>query len=333
MSNTVISLKKSSTPAAEPTILANGELAINYADGKLFYKHANGTILPFNTTGGNAFGTVNANGTLVVAGTSEAILTLISGNNISISADAINDTITIDSTGGASVNIGDTPPSTPANGDLWWSSVFGSLFIYYNDSNSAQWVETSPSSIYANNAEQLAIAAFDKANAANLLAYNTGIGANAFASATIAGANVISIAAFNKANTACTNANNAQTIGIAAFDKANNSGVVAIAAFDKANTGSSNALSNTSGVSFNGTLNFPTGNVIVGNTTTNTSISPSSIVSSGSIKLSTPFFESAINVTSDYTISSGYNAMSPGPISINSGVTVTVPSGSVWTVV
>jgi len=276
MSNTVISLKKSSTPLAEPTILANGELAINYADGKLFYKHANGTILPFNTTGGNAFGTVNANGTLVVAGTSEAILTLISGNNISISADAINDTITIDSTGGASVNIGDTPPSTPANGDLWWSSEFGSLFIYYNDSNSAQWVETSPSSIYANTAEQLAIAAFDKANT---------------------------------------------------------SGVVAIAAFDKANTGSSNALSNTSGISFDGTLNFPTGNVIVGNTTTNTSISPSSIVSSGSIKLSTPFFESAINVASDYTISSGYNAMSPGPISINSGVTVTVPSGSVWTVV
>ena len=276
MSNTVISLKKSSTPSAEPTILANGELAINYADGKLFYKHANGTILPFNTTGGNAFGTVNANGTLVVAGTSEAILTLISGNNISISADAINDTITIDSAGGASVNIGDTPPSTPANGDLWWNSVFGSLFIYYNDSNSAQWVETSPSSIYANTAEQLAIAAFDKANTA-------------------------------------------QTIGIAAFDKAN--------------TGSSNALSNTSGISFDGTLNFPTGNVIVGNTTTNTSISPSSIVSSGSIKLSTPFFESAINVASDYTISSGYNAMSPGPISINSGVTVTVPSGSVWTVV
>jgi hypothetical protein len=95
MSNTVISLKKSSTPSAEPTILANGELAINYADGKLFYKNANGTILPFNTTGGNAFGTVNANGTLVVAGTSEAILTLISGNNIYISADDINDTITI----------------------------------------------------------------------------------------------------------------------------------------------------------------------------------------------------------------------------------------------
>jgi hypothetical protein len=98
MANTVIAIKKSATPTAQPTVLANGELAINYADGKLFYKHANGTILPFNTQGGNAFGTINANGTLVVAGSSEAVVTLIPGNNISISADAINDTITIEAT-------------------------------------------------------------------------------------------------------------------------------------------------------------------------------------------------------------------------------------------
>ena len=43
-------------------------------------------------------------------------------------------------------------------------------------------------------------ASFNKANSANVLAYNTGIGANAFTSATISGANTVSIAAFNKAN-------------------------------------------------------------------------------------------------------------------------------------
>ena len=41
----------------------------------------------------------------------------------------------------------------------------------------------------ANAANIIASLAFDKANAANLLAFNTGVGANAFASATIAGAN------------------------------------------------------------------------------------------------------------------------------------------------
>lgn len=38
-------------------------------------------------------------------------------------------------------------------------------------------------------------------------------------------------------------------------------------------------------------------------------------------------------VTTNYTIPSGQNAGSVGPITINSGVTVTVPSGSVWTIV
>ena len=38
-------------------------------------------------------------------------------------------------------------------------------------------------------------------------------------------------------------------------------------------------------------------------------------------------------VTTNYSIPSGQNSMSAGPISINSGVTVTVPSGSEWTIV
>lgn len=45
------------------------------------------------------------------------------------------------------------------------------------------------------------------------------------------------------------------------------------------------------------------------------------------------FIENDQSVTADYTITSGKNAMSAGPITINAGVTVTVPSGSVWTIV
>lgn len=44
-------------------------------------------------------------------------------------------------------------------------------------------------------------------------------------------------------------------------------------------------------------------------------------------------FENDITVTANYTITAGKNAMSAGPITVNSGVVVTVPSGSVWTVV
>lgn len=38
-------------------------------------------------------------------------------------------------------------------------------------------------------------------------------------------------------------------------------------------------------------------------------------------------------INTSTSIPSGYNAISPGPQSVASGVTVTVPSGSVWTVV
>jgi hypothetical protein len=41
--------------------------------------------------------------------------------------------------------------------------------------------------------------------------------------------------------------------------------------------------------------------------------------------------DSVISVSS--TINTGNNAISGGPVTINSGITVTVPSGSVWTVV
>ena len=45
------------------------------------------------------------------------------------------------------------------------------------------------------------------------------------------------------------------------------------------------------------------------------------------------FWENGTNVTADYTITNGKNAGSFGPITINSGVTVTVGSGETWTVV
>jgi len=45
------------------------------------------------------------------------------------------------------------------------------------------------------------------------------------------------------------------------------------------------------------------------------------------------FVENDQNVTTNYTITSGKNAMSAGPITVDSGVTVTVPTGSVWTIV
>jgi hypothetical protein len=45
------------------------------------------------------------------------------------------------------------------------------------------------------------------------------------------------------------------------------------------------------------------------------------------------FYENDQAVTTNYTISTDKNALSAGPITIDSGATVTVPSGSAWVVV
>ena len=45
------------------------------------------------------------------------------------------------------------------------------------------------------------------------------------------------------------------------------------------------------------------------------------------------FYENDTSVSADYTITTDKNAGTFGPVTIDSGVTVTVPSGSVWTVV
>lgn len=45
------------------------------------------------------------------------------------------------------------------------------------------------------------------------------------------------------------------------------------------------------------------------------------------------FIENDQTVTTNYTITTNKNAGTFGPITINSGITVTVPSGSVWSVI
>lgn len=45
------------------------------------------------------------------------------------------------------------------------------------------------------------------------------------------------------------------------------------------------------------------------------------------------FYENDITINTNYTISTNKNAMTTGPVTIANGVTLTIPSGSVWTVI
>ena len=96
MANTVIQLKSSGTPSSMPGSLANGEIALNYADGKFYYKNVTGQIVSFAGSGNvYSFATINANNSLVTALSNNSVLTITPGQNIGITADIINDIITI----------------------------------------------------------------------------------------------------------------------------------------------------------------------------------------------------------------------------------------------
>ena len=45
------------------------------------------------------------------------------------------------------VALSDSPPSPAYVGQLWWESDTGNLYVYYDDGDSAQWVQTNVSTI------------------------------------------------------------------------------------------------------------------------------------------------------------------------------------------
>lgn len=255
MPNTVIQLKKSATPASVPSSLANGELAINFADGKLYYKAANGTIAAISGSGGgSSYGVVNANGTLILAGIAGDTFSILPGQNITITGDAVNDRVTINAD--LTPANGYTNTSTAAannyagamanSGNTWASATFGTI------------TNTTAAFAAANQAGVIANAAFAAGNAEFTFSNTIYAAVNSVFA--------VVNAAYTSSNADYTLTNAAFTVANAAFGVANNAGTATntTAAFAKANA----ALANTSGVYFNGNLFFPSGNVGIGLTTT-----------------------------------------------------------------
>ena len=70
------------------------------------------------------------------------------------------------SSGGASVTVSDTAPGSGTAGDLWWNSDSGRLKIYYQDTDSTQWVDASPPRSFADSQVQSDWAETDSNNVA-----------------------------------------------------------------------------------------------------------------------------------------------------------------------
>ena len=93
ISNTTLVLKKSGTSGNTPSILANGEIAINYADGKLYYKNIFGGLSYI--TNSLSFSNISANGSLLLASSPNDTLSITAANSITVLANTITKTIQI----------------------------------------------------------------------------------------------------------------------------------------------------------------------------------------------------------------------------------------------
>jgi hypothetical protein len=99
--------------------------------------------------GGNyASPTVNQGGSGYAVG--NVVFLIGAGNqNGSANVTAVNTVATgawepVGAEGGASVSVGDTAPADPEVGDLWFNSDDGRLYVFYEDTDSSQWVDASP---------------------------------------------------------------------------------------------------------------------------------------------------------------------------------------------
>ena len=159
-----IQLKRSnvleSGAAKEPTAaqMEYGELAVNYsdADPAIFIKDAADNIIRIG-----GVGSISDDGQVEIPSTINPPATPEPGNlwynpedgRLYVYYDDGNSQQWVDASpdgwnaaeDGASIHVGDTPPATPLEGSLWWNTTDNTLYIYYIDATSEQWVTASPS--------------------------------------------------------------------------------------------------------------------------------------------------------------------------------------------
>jgi hypothetical protein len=139
--------KRSNVEHKRPTTsqLQIGELSLNYHSGSpgLFFEDSSNAIrkigpcevggsIPNSSPTGSSGNSV---GELWFDTSSGGVIRVYDGSNFSPSL--------------AVTSINSTPPANKTHGSLWYSTQLGRLFVYYNDGDTEQWVDTSPASSIA----------------------------------------------------------------------------------------------------------------------------------------------------------------------------------------
>jgi hypothetical protein len=318
---TPILLYYSTAAAANPSAsnLASGELAINITDGKLYYKDNSSAVQVIGwkttpTTAGGTGLTTYATGDLIYASATNTLSKLAAGTNGQVLTLAGGVPTWAANTGGVTsfqTSLSGLTPSTSSTGAITLAGTLG-----LGSGGTGFTTYATGDLIYA--------------SATNTLS-KRGIGSNGQVLTVVGGIPTWA----------------ASTGGVTSF-QTSLSGLTP-------NTSSTGAitLAGTLGATSGGTgaSTYVTGDVLYASATNTLSklaagtngyvltlaagvpswaVATSGATGGGSDQV---FFVNGQTVTTNYTIPSGKNAMSGGPITVSSGIVVTVPSGSKWTVV
>ena len=258
MSNTTIKLKNSGVTGNVPADLEHGELALNYADSRIYYKNSDGVITYISTSGGgsDSFVTINVENSLIVATSNTDILSFASANNISLKSNAVSKTITIDGSQLTNlINGSFSQANTAYNisiGAYNQANTASSNTIYLQAINDNQNTSIGAVNTLSQSAYNKANDAYTKADtveshlAANVIYVQS---VNNIQNVNIGAANTLAQAAYNQANTASSNTiylqaiNDNQNTSIGAVNTLSQSAFnQANVAFNQANTASSNTI-------------------------------------------------------------------------------------------
>lgn len=331
MANTIKQKRGTTDPGASDLVV--GELAINTTDGGVFTKTDGGTVVEVGGSGGATD----------IDGLSDAI-TNSSGATIGLGTSALaNDDGTTNkntAVGYQSLNANTSGYENTATG---YRALASNTTAFSNTANGAN-------ALYSNTTGK-----WSTANGANALfssttgSYNTSTGYDSLYTNTTGLSNTANGYQALKFNST---GNQNTATGVRALYNTTGSGNTAYGylAGDNITSGSNNlvlgngadassatvsneiTLGNSSITSFRipGVQSGASNGQVLTYNSTNGDLEladVSATVASGAI------YENSQSITASYTITTNKNAMSAGPIDIASGATVTVPSGSVWTIV
>jgi hypothetical protein len=361
MTNTVL-IKRSGVANSVPVTgnLSLGELAINYNDGNLFYKNSGGAVTVIasnkflsvsgNITGGNvlASGIVSATGNvtgnyfigngsqltgITVSGTLSSTVDNFTGNgsqtafvlsvtpsskNVTfVNIDGVEQLRTAYSLAGSTVTFSSAPASGAAIEITTLSGSVGSnISIASGTSNVSIGAANANVTVGVNGTGNVAVFATTGE-------YVTGV---VSATGNVTGNYILGNGAFlSGVITSVANINN----GTSNVTVVSSGGNVTVGVGGTSNV----AVFATTGEYVTGVLSV-SGNITGGNISatshTGSVVSVSGNITGSQLTANNGLIINSTTVASNVTIGTGYNAMSVGPMAINSGISVTVSSGQRW---